>query len=70
MGSRAGCILLMFLSPFIAELLTGSTKPWQFLNPLNLAILMLFYGSAAVLIREAWVRGGLGAAALLMFGAA
>ncbi|MFN8036723.1 MAG: DUF2510 domain-containing protein [Acidimicrobiia bacterium] len=51
-------MVLAFLSPFVAEGLTGNTPPflfWPFV-----VLLMVFYGSGAVLIREvsrAWNKG-------------
>ncbi len=47
---------LMLLSPALGELLSGSNPPLQFFNPLALAVLVLFYGGGALLIREARVR--------------
>ncbi len=63
-------LVLMLLSPMTAELLTGSTPPAEFFNPVNLAILMLFYGSAAALIREVWAVMSLAPSSLLLLGAA
>lgn len=60
-------LTLIFLSPFIAEILLGATplSRWQSLIPL-----VLLYGSGAVAIREALRRSGRGWAALLAFGVA
>ncbi len=69
-GIRAPLLSLMLLSPTIAELLTGSSPPDMFFNPVNLAILVMFYGAAAALARDAWASRGLDSGALLLLGAA
>lgn len=63
-------LLLFFLSPMVGEMLSGSTPPLAFINPVSLAFEAGLYGSGAVLIREL-VRGrGLGWANVLLLGAA
>ncbi|WP_297514978.1 hypothetical protein [Thermococcus sp.] len=63
-------LLLTFLSPFLAEVLGGSTHPLQLVvQPLSFPFLWLFYGSGVLLIREAWVRFGGGQAGLMLLGA-
>src|SRR5262245_23787064 len=47
---------LLLLSPALGELLSGSCPPLRFFHPLTLLALVLFYGGATVLIREARVR--------------
>jgi hypothetical protein len=47
---------LLFLSPALGELLSGSSPPARFFNPVGLLILVLFYGGGTVLIREARAR--------------
>jgi len=52
--------VLLFLSPFCAEGLTGNTPPQFFFFPPVLLALMVFYGSGAILIRElarVWNKG-------------
>jgi hypothetical protein len=49
-------VFLMFLSPALGELLSSSTPPFKFFNPLALAVLMSFYGGGTLLIREARTR--------------
>lgn len=49
---RATAVLLL-LSPFTAEVLTGSTRLTDFVNPFVLAMLVGLYGLGALLIREA-----------------
>lgn len=63
-------LLLFFLSPMVAELLSGSTPPLAFFNPLSLAMEAGLYGSGAVLIRELARGRGLGWANVLLLGAA
>ncbi len=53
-------LLLLFLSPAIAELLSGSTPPLLWLNPVFLVFLFCAYSCGVILIREARVRWGLG----------
>ncbi len=52
-------IVLLFLSPALGELLSGSSPPLVFFNPFTLLLLVLLYGCGTVLIREARVRWGL-----------
>ncbi len=63
-------LALLFLSPAIAELLSSSSPPLEFFNPLTLLLLVSFYGCGALLIREAWVRWGRNPYTLLLLGAA
>ena len=49
-------LLLLFLSPVLGELLSGSTPPLMFLNPISLLTLVLLYGCGTLLIREAKAR--------------
>ncbi|CAI1491912.1 conserved membrane protein of unknown function [Thermococcus nautili] len=63
-------LLLTFLSPFLAEVLGGSTHPLQLVvQPLSFPLLWLFYGSGVLLIREAWIRLGRGKVGLMLLGA-
>lgn len=61
-------VTLLFLSPIIAEMLSGSTPPLEFLNPIALALLLGLYGTSVLLIREFKVRYNLGYASVLMLG--
>ncbi len=68
-------IVLAVLSPWIAEVLVGSTKfSLLFFAPLaffvDFGLLMLMYGGGALLIREACVRWDKGWASVLLLGAA
>ncbi|MBU0478692.1 hypothetical protein KKC91_09015 [bacterium] len=49
-------IFLLFLSPVLGELLSGSTPPLCFFSPNALLLGVLLYGCGTVLIREARVR--------------
>jgi hypothetical protein len=63
-------LLLFFLAPALGELLTGSTPPLKFFNPVSLVLEGGLYGSGAILARELVRRRGLGWASLLLLGAA
>ena len=52
-------LFLLFLSPAMGELLSGSAPPPEFFHPLMLPILVLLYGCGTLLIREARARWGL-----------
>ena len=61
---------LLVLSPAIGELLSGSSPPAQFFNPVFFLLLVGLYGCGALLVRETVVRRGLSGAGLLLLGAA
>ncbi|HVV71774.1 MAG TPA: hypothetical protein VHI52_09795, partial [Verrucomicrobiae bacterium] len=63
-------LTLLLLSPTIGELLSGSSPPLQFFNPIALALLVCLYGCGALLIRETVARRGLNSTGLLLLGAA
>lgn len=63
-------LLLFFLAPMVAEMLSGSTPPLAFINPVTLAFEAGLYGSGAVLIRELTRGRGLAWANVLLLGAA
>jgi len=63
-------LVLFFLAPVIPELLTGSTPPAHFFNPMGFALLCGLYGSGAVFVRELTHRWGKGWPTLLTLGAA
>jgi len=52
-------LFLLFLSPAMGELMSGSAPPLEFFNPIVLLILVLLYGCGTLLIREAKARWGL-----------
>lgn len=47
---------LLILAPLIAEVLSGSTPPLEFINPFMFIVMISSYGCAALLIREAKAR--------------
>lgn len=63
-------ILLFFLSPAIAELLSGSAPPSEFFNPLIFILLCSLYGSGALLSRELKIRWNKSYVSLFILGAA
>ncbi|MFQ6057706.1 MAG: hypothetical protein ACE5MB_02345 [Anaerolineae bacterium] len=63
-------LVLFFLSPIIAELLSGSAPPAEFFNPFTLLVLTALYGSGAILVRELRVRWGKGWPTVFALGAA
>ncbi len=53
-------VMLFFLSPALAELLSGSAPPNEFFNPAGFLIMVLLYGGGALLVRELvrkWQKG-------------
>ncbi len=50
------------MSPAIGDLLSGSSPPLQFFNPVLLLLLVALYGCGALLVREAatWLALGTG----------
>lgn len=63
-------LALFLLAPTIGELLSGSSPPSEFLNPVGFALLAGLYGSGALLMRELAFRWKRGYASLLVLGAA
>jgi hypothetical protein len=63
-------LALFFLAPAIGELLSGSSPPLEFFNPISLFLLCLMYGGGALLVREAVFRWKQGWLSLLLLGAA
>lgn len=63
-------LALLLLAPACGEMLSGSTPPLMFLNPLILFFQIGLYGSGALLIREVVRRNGLGWRSVLVLGAA
>lgn len=63
-------IFLFFLSPFIAELLSGSAPPVRFFSPAWFFSIVILYGSGAILVRELVKRWNKGLPSLLFLGMA
>ena len=61
-------MILFFLAPAIAELLSGSAPPAEFFNPISLLLLASLYGSGALVIREMKVRLSKGYVSMLVLG--
>lgn len=59
-------LFLLFLAPFIAELLSSHQTPLEFINPLTFALTALPYGFGAILVRELGLRWGGGWLRLLL----
>jgi hypothetical protein len=63
-------LALFLLAPAIGELLSGSSPPFEFFNPISLFLLCLMYGGGALLVREAVFRWKQGWLSMLLLGAA
>jgi len=63
-------LVLLFLSPVIGELLSGSAPPAEFFHPLGFIMLTVLYGGGAVLVRELVFRWDKGWPSLLVLAAA
>ena len=63
-------LVLFFLAPAIAELLSGSAPPSEFFHPFGFLLLASLYGSGALIVRELKVRWEKGYASLFILGAA
>ena len=63
-------LVLFFLSPAIAELLSGSSPPAEFFNPITFVLIVPLYGSGVIVIRELKIRWKKGIGSLLLLGAA
>ena len=61
---------LAFLSPVIAEMLSGSAPIIEWVNPIAVAIFLGMYGAGAILVRELAVRWDKGWASIIVLGAA
>ena len=62
--------VLAFLSPIIAELLSGSSPPLEFFNPISFALLLGLYGAGVLVVRELAVMWRLGWMGIIVLGAA
>jgi len=63
-------VVLFFLAPASAELLSGSAPPVEFFNPIGLAVMSVLYGGGAILARELMLRWKKGWLSLFVLGAA
>lgn len=62
--------LLILLAPAVGELLSGSSPPVEYFQPLSFILLTSLYGSGALLVREIVFRWGKGWPSVLALGAA
>ena len=63
-------LALLLMSPIVGEVLSGSSPPLEFINPISIFMLLGLYGCGALLVREAVVRWGKGWPSLLALGLA
>jgi hypothetical protein len=63
-------LALFLLSPIVGELLSGSSPPLEFLNPIGFAFMAGLYGCGAVIIRELAMRWNKGWTSILVMGVA
>jgi len=61
---------LVLLSPIIAEMLSGSSAPLEWLNPFVPLLLVWLYGAGVLVVRETAVRWRIGWAGILVLGVA
>jgi len=62
-------LALLFLAPFIGEVLSGSSPPLELLNPLAVLFMIGLYGCGALLVRELAFRWKKGWLAIFILGA-
>lgn len=62
--------ILALLSPVIAEMLSGSSPPREFFNPLSFALLLGLYGAGVLVVRELSVIWNRGWVSVIVMGAA
>lgn len=63
-------LVLFILAPAIGELLSGSSPPLEFFNPIVFLLLASLYGSGAIVMRELKIRWKKDFRSLLLLGAA
>jgi len=68
--NRRPLLALVLLSPVIAEMLSGSTPPLEWLNPIAALLLIWLYGTGVLVMRETAVRWKTGWPSILLLGAA
>jgi len=68
--NRRPLLALILLSPVIAEMLSGSSPPLEWLNPITPLLLIWLYGAGVLVMRETAVRWKTGWPSILLLGAA
>ena len=68
--SISPALTLFLLSPFVGELLSGSSPPAEYFSLPGFIILHLLYGGGALLARELKIRWHLGVGSLILLGCA
>src|SRR3989454_1087390 len=68
--NRRPLLALVLLSPVIAEMLSGSSPPLEWLNPITPLLLIWLYGAGILVMRETAVRWRTGWPSILLLGAA
>ena len=68
-AKKAAASLLFFLSPLIAELLSGSAPPSEFFT-FGRALILMLYGPGVVIVREVALRRRMGTIGIVLLGAA
>src|SRR2546430_4023529 len=68
--NRRPLLALILLSPVIAEMLSGSTPPLEWLNPIAVLFLIWLYGAGVLVMRETAVRWKTGWPSILLLAAA
>ena len=68
--NRGPLLALILLSPIIAEMLSGSSPPLEWLNPITPLLLIWLYGAGVLVMRETAVRWKTGWPSILLLGAA
>jgi hypothetical protein len=63
-------LFLILLSPTIAELLSGSSPPLEFFNPISFLLLLGLYGGGVLIARELYVKWNKGWGSILLLGVA
>jgi hypothetical protein len=61
-------LILSILSPFIGEMVSGSSPPLEFFNPVAFLFLWGLYGGGVIIVRELWVTWGRRYSRLMMLG--
>src|SRR5205809_7665600 len=68
--NRRPLLALILLSPVIAVMLSGSTPPLEWLNPIAALLLLWLYGAGVLVMRETAVRWKTGWPSIPLLGAA